>query len=54
MRLGRTRIEFMMLRRTLRTAPSMSEKSATSAAPVKFSFRIGGLMKAIWAAPIFW
>jgi hypothetical protein len=46
-------MEFMILRRTLRTAPSMREKSATSAAPVKFSFRFGGLMKAIWTAPIF-
>jgi hypothetical protein len=47
MRLGMTRIELITLRMTLRTAPSMREKSATSAAPVKFSFRLGGLMKAI-------
>ena len=37
----------------MRTAPSMREKSATSAAPVKFSLMLGGLIKAIWAAPIF-
>ena len=37
---------------TPRTAPSIAEKSATLAAPVKSSSRSGGLMKASCAAPI--
>lgn len=52
MRLGRTTIELMMLRITLRTASSIREKSAISAAPVKLSLSLGGLMKEICAAPI--
>lgn len=51
-RLGSVTIELMMLRSTLRTASSISEKSATSAAPVKLSLSLGGLMNEICAAPI--
>ena len=42
-----------MPKMTPRTVSSMREKSATLAAPVKSSWSTGGLMKAIWAAPIF-